>query len=150
MWLEWHLNYHCTVAASSAQGNTATTSPGQALGHENNRIVTSNKPTKALYSIMGLINVELECYERMVGSRHKSTEPEEKPSKNTIPQRITSLAAVLHGNARDFDCPFCKSMEHSLFECNTDLTIKQKKSILCSDRHCYRCLKKNPDKVLQI
>lgn len=69
---------HRTVAESSSQSNAATTSSGQASRCETNN-VNINDHTKVLDSILEFIKVELECYERMVDSRQKSTEPEVKP-----------------------------------------------------------------------
>lgn len=83
------LNHHRTVESISMQANAATTNSGEASRNENNNVVTNSDHTKALDSTLEFIKVELECYKKMAGSRHKSTEQDLKPGKNTV-SRSTS------------------------------------------------------------
>ncbi|XP_040064349.1 uncharacterized protein LOC120838474 [Ixodes scapularis] len=116
---------------------------------------TSSEPTadrthlRALRTLLEFLHIKVESQEKAskeqaedVGGKSTSHFTKCETQKSTNPDMPrTSPATALHGVVKGLKCFFCRSKKHETPDCNSRITLAEKKRRLQNAQRCFRCTK---------
>ncbi|XP_040070543.1 uncharacterized protein LOC120843291 [Ixodes scapularis] len=142
------IEYHRKTLQGEAESATASRSvPASQTSLGPN---TDRAHLRALRTLLEFLHIEVESQEKASKERPedvggKSTphftkrEAQKKSTNPDMPR--TSTATALHGVVEGLECFFCKSKEHETPDCNSRITLAEKKRRLQNAQKCFRCTK---------